>query len=175
MTVEQYIQKQDKRLKEFSACVGSAVVTIHSLRGQRIFGSGLDKDNSPIGEYNSTDPLYVNPKNAPKKFPTKGKNGDTVFKNGKPHKTGFFESYKAFRANQGRQTSPVNLNLTGTLFKDFASTVIRQGNKWIVGVKNAANKGKVDGAIDKYGRKAFDHSEKELEIYRNKILTCLNK
>jgi hypothetical protein len=106
--------------------------------GRRIFLKGLDTNNAAIGKY-STRPLYINPnarlfdllpkfkKSKPRLKPI-GKTGQTVFKNGKPHKTAYLAGgYAEFRTKVGRQPSAklqklggitaggVNLNLTGSM------------------------------------------------------------
>lgn len=61
------------------------------------------------------------------------------------------ESYKKLRAKRGFETSFVNLTFEGTLMKDFANSVTQQKEGvYVAGVKNRANVGKVDGAIDRY-------------------------
>jgi len=172
MTTQEFINSQKRRIGNVVTCFESAVVSTHSVQTQRIFGQGLDANGSPIGQYNSTDELYVNPKDAPKSFTPEGKYGDRTFQNGKQHKTKYFSSYKSFRSNQGRRDDVVNLNLSGLLFKDFASTVVPQGNRVLTGVRNAANVGKVDGAINKYGEVVFKLSENELNTLTENSLKC---
>ncbi len=166
MTSEQWIREQKKRIGSFTACVGSAIVSAHSQQAQRIFGQGLDSIGGDIGAYNNTDPLYVNPRVAPKSFAPQGKYGDTTFKNGKPHKTKYFSSYKSYRQNQGRRTDRVNLNLSGDMFKDYASSLTRRGNVWVSGFKRPLNADKFDGALEKYGSVVWMLSESELNIIR---------
>ena len=106
--------------------------------GRRIFLKGKDSSGAAIGVY-STRPFYINPsarlfdllpkfkKSKPRLTPI-GKNGQKVFKNGKPHKTAYLAGgYAEFRTKVGRQPSAklqklggitaggVNLNLTGSM------------------------------------------------------------
>jgi len=163
MSGTEFINAMYKRFSPESAA--KAVLSTHSLMTQRIFGEGENSKNAEIGQYNDKKALYVNPKNAPKSFTPKGKTGSAKFNNGKAHKTGYFSSYKAFRANQGRRTDRVNLNLEGDLFKDFAGSLIRVApGQYISGLRNRANVGKYQGAIKKYGRTVFQPSAKEKQL-----------
>lgn len=119
---------------------------------QRIHGEGQAADNSDIGQYNKTTPLYVNPLNSPKSFKPLGKNavynikekkfvdfdnvhieykkvlkkGQHKFVNGKDRKTKYFPSYDAFKTEIGRnEIGKVNLFLFGGLSSQF--TVIAMG------------------------------------------------
>lgn len=113
-----------------------AARSVHALQVQRIFKEGRKSDGSDIGQYNSTNPLYVNPKTSPGNTsgikPPRGKNGDTHFKSGKKegqaHKTTYVESYRAYKGLIGRNNDKVNLRLSDDLFSDFASPVFDSGN-----------------------------------------------
>ena len=106
------IMKVDRRLR-------SAASTTHQLMAQRIFWTGTAADGGPIGTY-STKPGYFSPERSPKKFTGLGKAGKSKFKNGKVHKTRYFEDgYAGFRSKAGRQNSRVDLRLTGTLEGSF--------------------------------------------------------
>ena len=128
------------------------------MQVDRIFGQGLNSNNAQIGAYNSTDPLYVNPKNAPKKFTPRGKptgkrkTGKTRFKNGEPHITKYFKSYKDFRSNQGRKTGKVDLVLSGDLKSDYSTPPERVSNtNYVAGVSRTRNADKLEGMEEKYG------------------------
>ncbi len=92
---------------------------------RRIHNDGVAVDGSQIGHYDNLHPLYVNPNKSTRKFPTKGKTGKAKFKNGESHKTGYFESYKAYREKIGRDTEFVNLTLWGSLRSNFSKGVIK--------------------------------------------------
>ena len=154
MTIKQFIEKQNKRLKEIEKgkAFGEAVANSHAKQVPRIFEQGIKSDGSKIGQYDSTDPLYVNPKTAPKSFATKGKTGKSAFKNGKKHKTGYFTSYKAFRAKQGRETSFVNLRLFGRLQQDYSAGLRRVSPlKWVAEVKTNESADKIEGNKKRFG------------------------
>jgi hypothetical protein len=174
MNSAQWIALQRAKFEKIGVCFGRAVSDVHALQTQRIFVSGKNSQDANIGSYNTSNPLYVNPKYAPKKFPTRGKNGATRFKNGKPHKTGYFTSYSSFRQNQGRQTATVDLRLSGALFRDYASSLIRIDNKWYSGVKNKDNADKLKGAIDKYGATVFKLTPTELKLLNTRAAKCFN-
>lgn len=142
---------------------GRAVSSVHSLMAERIFEKGENITGAHYGQYDTSTPLYVNPATAsPKKFPTKGKNGKSKFKDGTSHKTGYFDSYKDFRAKIKRETGFVNLRLFGLLYSDFLSSLQKENSgKWISGLKRKTNIGKLEGAEDRYGNNIFRVSKFE--------------
>lgn len=146
---------------------------------ERIFVEGGNSNGSQIGQYNATTPIYVSPDQSPKKFPLKGKAGKTTFSDGSPHKTGYFDSYKAFRAQIGRRTDTVNLQLTGDFKSDLENPVNNiptperiDMNEYRVVLKRDINQLKRDGLEKKYGtftrhtseelRRFYERVEKEL-------------
>lgn len=164
MSSKAWIEQEEKRIGNYVTCVGATITTIHGLQSQRIFSEGLNGNGTAIGQYNTTEELYVNPKNTPKALPTKGKTGQSVFKNGKPHKTTWYESYKSLRSRQGRRDDRVNLNLSGLLFRDYSTPPERSGNSYLVGVRNKANSDKIDGIIENYGKVVFELTESESKL-----------
>jgi hypothetical protein len=156
MTTQEYIANQHRAIQKLASGLPIAIAAqdTHVKMVERIFEEGKEADGSK-NKYNSTDPLYVNPNNSPKKFPTKGKPNEkgvakSKFENGQSHKTGYFESYKDFRAKIGRETGFVNLNLFGILQSDFGKGVIKVDNlKYVSTVTNEANKGKLE-KFEKY-------------------------
>lgn len=171
MTTAEYNKRLDEKLMEISNAkfLLTSVTEVHSRQVKRIFEKGLNGDEGKIGSYNSTDPLYVDPDTSPKKFPLKGKNGETTFKNGKSHKTGYFDSYKAFRGAIGRETSFVNLRLTENLKFDFTNSLTLDGSFYLTGVKKKENADKVNGLADKYGNVTFMLTDNEREIYNQSV------
>jgi hypothetical protein len=132
--------------------VGIAAQDTHAKMTERIFEEGHNAQDAEIGKYNSTNPLYVNPKNSPKNFATKGKNGDSKFENGASHKTAFFTSYKSYRETVGRQTGTVDLVMFGNLQSDFGKAVVRkEGTSWASTVTREESRGKIAGIENKYG------------------------
>lgn len=140
--------------------------------GRRIFLQGKNTAGGAIGTY-STKPFYINPnaplfaalpkfrKSKPRLKPI-GKNGDTVFKNGKPHKTAYIGGgYAQFRKIVGRQPSAklaklggitaggVNLNLTGSMASAFALGYSR--NSISLGFTTQKEFAKAQGLERRYG------------------------
>jgi hypothetical protein len=153
MTTDQFIAKQHSKIAKLKTgeVIGIAAQDTHVKMVERIFEEGKTSAGAKL-KYNSTDPLYVNPNTqSPKKFTTMGKpkegrkRGDSKFKDGTPHKTGYFDSYMDFRAKIGRETSFMNLDLFGILKSDFGKGVIKLSPvSWISTVTNEANKGKLE-------------------------------
>lgn len=89
------------------------------------------------------------------------------------------ESYKKKRAQRGFQTAYVNLTFEGSLVKDFSNSITRIGQaKYVAGVKNRANVGKVDGANDRYN-KPFQLTESEKQnfsdIHKKEFISWLSR
>lgn len=146
----------------------------------RIHNEGRTVDGGKIGQYNSNHPLYINPKNSPKKFKPKGRYGATVFKSGKKkgqeHKTKFFPSYAAFRGNIGRQHNYVNLQLSGKLRLSFVAE--QTGKNWIIGFNSKYGAEISTGQEEKWGKRIWGISEKDkknihviTEQFINNVLT----
>ena len=121
----------------------------------RIFTQGGNANGGAIGQYNSSDPIYLNPKKAfggSKLGTPRGKNGDTQFKNGKPHATVYLDSYKDYKAILGKPSGGgfVNLELSGDLKSDFENgkvpTPTQLGpHEYAVQLKRQINIDKVKG------------------------------
>lgn len=169
-----FLESERKRLKE-EAPMKRAVLAVHTKQIRRIFERGLDSDNSKIGRYNSTTPLYINPKNSPKSFPTRGKTGRSRFNSGKSHKTGYFKGYKQFRQSIGREANFVNLRLSNDLQSDFANSASTRGIAspkprklgkfvYVLGVSRQENAQKLNNIESKYGD-VFGLSKGEQDFY----------
>lgn len=146
MTTQEYITRQRAKVLKLVNGVPIAIAAqdTHVKMVERIFEDG-ETANGTKKAYNSTTEIYVNPDNAPKKFPTKGKTGKTKFKSGNDHKSGYFESYKEFRQKVGRQTAFMDLNLFGNLKSDFGKGVIKLASlSYVSKVTNEENVDKVD-------------------------------
>lgn len=130
-----------------------AVRSVMSLQSKRIFLEGKNASGAIIGEY-SPKPIYVSPVPGLKTFPLKGKpsgrtrkkitgsfigetgafvvrdievainDGKSKFKNGNPHKSGYFKNYLAFKEKVGRNklVKTVDLFLTGKLHRNWANS-----------------------------------------------------
>jgi hypothetical protein len=93
---------------------------------QRIFFNGLDTSGGAIGQY-SVNPFYINPLSlttvSASGIKPQGKHGQSVFKNGNPHKTKYLtQGYKELRDLTGRQSGTVDLNFSGSLFQSIKVT-----------------------------------------------------
>lgn len=140
----------------------------------RIFTQGGNANGGAIGQYNSSDPIYINPKKAfggSKLGTPRGKNGDTQFKNGKPHATVYLDSYKDYKAILGKPSGGgfVNLELSGDLKSDFENgnvpTPTQLGpHEYAVQLKRNINIDKVAGLESRYG-KIFALTNKEVENF----------
>jgi len=176
MKGSEYFEKKQKQYTQehLNKAVLSAAITVNSEVGERIFQKGLDSEGKEIGTYDTETPLYVNPLNAPKKFPAKGKDGSVKFSDGKNHKTGYFESYTAFRKKVGRKVGKVILSLFGRLESDFV-----KGPKLVNGsaviTLSEENNNKRLGAEEKYDKKIFALSEKEKQLYAELVVDQMNK
>lgn len=163
-----------------------AAKEVEALMGRRIFLQGRATDGSPIGSY-STLPIYVNPNNPQFKLLPKfrkrkpilkpvGKKGDTVFKNGKPHKTVYFaDGYAGLRRVVGREPSAklqrignisatgVNLNFTGSMAASF--TVGISGRVVALGFTNGKEFAKARGNEKRFGKDIFSASTAERSAF----------
>lgn len=126
---------------------------------RRIHNEGKDVNDKLIGQGKySTKSTYISLSQSPKKFQAKGKSGNTKFKNGKPHKSGYFPNgYKQFRDTIGRRTSVVNLQLSGKLKTDFI--IKNNGSKWLIGFEGSYGKNISEGLEEKYSQNIWGLSE----------------
>jgi hypothetical protein len=176
MTVKEYTEKQKKKLSDFKSFTVPFEKAVRSTligQTQRIFVEGKNSSNSPIGKYNSTSSLYVNPNTTPgqasKLKPPHGKNGDTIFKNGKAHKTTYVESYKALRKEIGFSTNVVNLRFTSEMFFDFTNAKTAgaarptkiSDTEYQVRFKKPVNAKKADGLEDHFQCEIFKLTKSE--------------
>lgn len=167
-TTQEYIAELKRRAQQIAKGKSLAIAAqdTHVKVTQRIFDQGKNSEGKQIGEYDSNDPLYVNPKNSPKKFATKGKEGDAKFKNGKPHKTGYFESYRDYRSAIGRPTQFVNLVLSGRLQSDFRKGLVKiSALRHVTGV-SSENNDKIEGNEMRFGG-IFSLTDEEKENFKN--------
>ncbi len=143
-----------KTASEMSALQRTIATNLKASNLRRIHNDGRAVDGSPIGQYNSNKPLYVNPNRSPRKFKPVGRNGRTVFASGKKagqsHKTRFFANYSAFRQAVGRPSNNVNLQLTGTLLKSWQAE--KQGTDWILGFNSKYGKDISEGQETKWNK-----------------------
>lgn len=168
MSTDELILKQRQMIEQLKdgSIMAIAVADTHAKMTERIFQDGKKSDGSDIGQYQGGE-LYVNPNLSPKKFPAIGKTGKGKFEStGEPHKTGYFESYKAYREKIGRLGDKVNLVLSGQLQSDISNGLVQKSEfEWIVSAKNTRNKKIIEGVDEKYG-KTFALSVEEVFNYR---------
>lgn len=183
MTTDQFIAKMNKKIEaieKFDKPLELAVRSVMSLQSKRIFIEGKNSDEGLIGDYVDKE-IYVSPDANPtlKKFPLKGKNGDTNFKNGKPHKTGYFPNWLGFKKAVGKnkRISTVDLFLTGTLHRNWANSdvvgkaeadKVNQHN-YIVTLSDENQK-----KVERYGR-VFNLSLRERGIFLKTVQLELGK
>jgi hypothetical protein len=148
-----------------SEALAIAAQDTHAIMAERIFESGLNSDGTEIGVYDYQKPIYVDPKISPKNFPVTGKNGGSKFSDGKTHKTGYFESYQEYRKKIGRQTSRVDLTLSG-LFKSDLSRAVVKISEFVYASKVSQQRSIdiMDGVKNKYGD-VFSLSKNERENF----------
>lgn len=174
VTTKQYIalnrQRFSKLLNE-NKPLAIAAISTHTKQVARIFEDGKNGNGSKIGSYNSSQELYVSPNTAPRAIPLRGKTGKSTFKSGKKHVTGYFISYKAFRAQQGRQTSFVDFIMFGNLRSDYSTPPVKLNKtKFVAGTSRDENSKKIGGLEDKFGR-VFTKLTKAEILHFKKVLT----
>lgn len=179
ISIQEYITKLQKRIDDLQAVEEEAryiaVQTIHADQVERIFSLGMASDGSKIGNYNTTKSIYVNPKDAPKGFTPEGKTGKKEHINGAQYKTKYFSSYAAFRANQGRKTDAVNLDLFGRLKSEYENG-LRRGDEgaWISGLRTDESIDKAVGNQYRFNKGIFALTESEKEKYFNILFNEIN-
>lgn len=131
----------------------------------RIFTQGKNNRGQLIGRY-SNDPLYISAPQSPVRLPKRGKRGATRFKNGKPHRSTYFDGYGDFKQAIGRGRK-VNFVVFGRLRSDYSNS-LRKKRKgvWVIGPKLPENQRKLSGLVDKYGRSPWLLSNREKKLFR---------
>lgn len=172
ITLDQHIanvRANIKKLIEDEKPLFIAAQTALSDLSERVFTNGKTINGGSY-QYNSTSPLYANPKKtfgtASNLNPPTGKTGKTVFAStGDPHKTTWVESYKALRGIVDRETAFVNLVAVGDLKSDIENrtsgdvTPHKVSDGYIV---KAADVKKIEGLRSKYpGLLQFSEEEKK--------------
>lgn len=172
-TMEQYVaalRKQSQELRDSKAPF-IAAQTAHADMVERIFTSGEAANGGKIGNYDTKDPLYINSKNSPVNVAPKGKTGKRVFDNGKPHKTAFFSSYKAYRAAIGRPTNTVNLDLFGRLKQEFENSLRRISNSsFEARLRTDESTDKALGNQSRFRKPIFAATQQERDTFRDVLI-----
>lgn len=150
---------------------------------KRVFQDGRSATGGQF-QYNSTKPLYINPKKffgkASNLNPPKGKNGDTQFKSGKNHVTTWVESYKEARGIVGRENNFVNWVGFGDLKSEIENAPLDRNspalpsrdaktrkvafNDYVVKTVSGENSDKLEGLKSKYPN-VFVFNQEEKRIY----------
>jgi hypothetical protein len=173
----------DNTARRISQAAAVAVVAEYK---QRIFSEGLDSSGNPIankdGNIYSVNPFYVNPLSlvgvASAGIKPEGKNGQSVFKSGKPHKTKYLTNgYKQLRELTGRQTAVVDLNFSGDLFQSVKAVEV--GSISYISYTSATQSLKMSGYEERNNRIISAVTDSEQEIgYRaaqNELLAILEE
>jgi hypothetical protein len=181
MTTDEFNKKLEEKIKlieKENIPLERAVRHIMTLQSRRIFINAKNANESPIGTYKDRE-LYINPNKEPqnrvKKFPVKGKTGETKFKNGEPHKTGYFSNWLSYKKTigQNKNTNGVNLSWTGDLQRNWANADIgKPANAIRINQHNYVVSLRKENAVkaERYGN-VFGISTKErVEFFRvNKL------
>ena len=177
MTIEEFQLKLKQALAEIQANdVPLRLASYGSVAqvAKRVFTDGGNSNGSQIGQYKSDGGIYINPKKAfggSKLGTPRGKNGDTKFKNGRPHATVYLDSYKEYKSILGKPSGGayVNLELSGDLKSDFENGTVptpqqKGPHEYFVSLKRQVNKNKLSGLEQKYG-KIFALTNQEVEEF----------
>lgn len=173
MTLEEYTD----RLKRLSATyadkakeavfVPAANELLATIKN-RIVQDGKNSQGSNIGQYDTT-PAYYGPNAFIKKssFSAKGKTGEKVFKNGKPHKTEFIPSgYKGLREKQGRRTDVINESYSGGTMLAYQMGI--NGDAIVLGMTNT-EAAKIRQGQEKKRGKIFYATKNEIQDYSKNV------
>lgn len=166
-SAEEFSRALAEKLKAHEHALYMAASTTHATQLDRIFVEGKNSEGGQIGTYNSTKGMYANNDDSPKKITPRGKNGERVFMNGKPHVSTYYNSYEDYKAEQGRESNFVNLHLTGQLQSDYRAG-FRQVSpaEYIAGVNNRLSADKIKGNEERYG-KIFHLTKEERRLFDN--------
>lgn len=141
---------------------------------KRIFLRGEAIDGSAIGSY-SKEPIYVSVKKNSQvrssSLKPRGKNStDAKFKNGKERKSQYFpDGYSGYRAQVGRESEKVNLNLTGQTQQELGSPTVRNGLPSIEFVNDKTVE-IAAGNEEHFGKTIFAVLEQEIDTFVENVL-----
>ena len=180
------IRRKIEAIRRDNTPLNKAAADTHSRMTERIFVQGKDSSGGQIGNYSTKD-IWINPEPENGNFaprnsggfnPLRGKNGNTEFKTnpGRVRKTSYFKGWKGFRAAQNLQTSKVDLNYTGELFKDFGkedkaaelkNVVKLSTDTFAATIENTEenNSVKAFGAEKRFGKKIFKLTAEEERLF----------
>jgi hypothetical protein len=157
--IEEKLKTFMKGGEGYDSVIRGVATSMKGVIQKRIHEEGKAADGGNIGQYDTTHPLYVNPRKSPKQFTPMGKTGKTKFENGQPHKTKYFNSYKGFREEIGRPTDTVNLSLTGQMNSQF--TIIPTSDGYGLGWNNTEMYKRSQGLEMKYNKVIWGLTDEE--------------
>ena len=179
MTPTEYAEKLRAQLDDLTLynrpLLLAATSTVVEM-ASRIFVKGLATDGSKIGNYSKKD-LYLSDNQIASlpnvKSTRKGKTGKNKFKDGKEHKTTWFEGWYGVREEAGRNTDKVDLSFTGDLQSEFTNSVrvndakpnYIDTNTYETRVTTELNVNKARGNEKHFGKEIFTVSPQEKEIF----------
>ena len=184
MTLSQRLQilsevvNNDNTARRISQAAAFQVIAEYK---QRIFFNGLDSSGSAIGQY-SVNPFYINPLSlttvSSGGIKPEGKKGQTVFKNGNPHKTKYLaDGYKELRNLTGRNSDKVDLNFSGSLFQSIK--IVEKGLESVVTYTNSDLAEIMEGNETRFSKEISTVSNEERELgetaSRNELLAILEE
>jgi hypothetical protein len=163
LQILQEVVGAEETAERVSIAAASTVIPEYKTR---IFTDGLTTSGSPIGQY-STNPFYQNPNAligvAASGITPAGKTGQTVFKNGKRHKTKYLSGgYSELRQLTGRQNSTVDLNFSGSLERSVR--VVVESSVAYIRYTNEAEAEKMAGNETRFGADISTVSNEEREL-----------
>ena len=153
------------------ANIEASGLTTFAEHEPRIFERGKDAANSQIGTY-STEPMYVSPKNTPRKLSGKGKTGAAKFRDGRRHVSRYFPGgYREFRAAVGRESSFVNLELFGDMRKSYIPGW--RGDRFAFGFITKAEADKAEKNERHFKKEIFALTDGEIDMFIDTLMLPL--
>lgn len=164
------IQKQIEDLKGFESELTKVVLDIHTRHMAGIFNEGIDAKYSTnptlagsnvfgnTNKFGTTNYTFATKAGSDKYFGSKKKRQDAewvTIPTGRGARSLIVieGGYKAIRAASGRRTDKVNMDFTGVLKDDLRLSPVKTNDGWVSGVRKSENVGKLEGLIEKYGKK----------------------
>jgi hypothetical protein len=144
---------------------------------ERIFVKGKATDGKGIGQYD-TKPFYVNPSSEALRgvkksgFKPMGKNGKSKFKNGKSKKTKYLKSgYSQFRSLAGRNSSFVDLNLSGASLQTIQAGI--KGKNLVLGFTNQNRLVILESQEARFKKDIFKPTKDERGKLRERVIASI--
>lgn len=180
MTIQDQIKQLQKLVNKLTneQVIQDRVTTVAAAETladykDRIFNDGKATNESRIGDY-STKPMYASKsqlKGLPKsRFKPKGKDGSSVFKNGKKKRSTYLRNgYFEFRKTAGRQNKVVDLNLTGASARTIQLGTAAGGLIGF-GFTDDARREILEGNEKKFRKQIFTISQSEQDTFQDAAL-----